>query len=53
MLIATASESSMFQSKAIDKQKEKSIKEDILDEAIKWIENGLPPTDECEYEFQK
>ena len=52
-MLATVSELSMFQSKALKLQQEKEEKEQILDDASKRLENGLPPTDTSEMEFEK
>ena len=52
-MLATVSELSMFQSKALKLQQEKEEKESILDEASKRLESGLPPTETAEREFEK
>jgi hypothetical protein len=52
-MLATVSELSMFQSKALKLQQEKEEKETILDEAQRRLENGLPPTDTCDREWDR
>lgn len=52
-MLATVSELSMFQSKALKLQQEKEHKEAIIEEAMRRIESGLPPTETCEMEWQK
>ena len=52
-MLATVSELSMFQSKALKMQQEKEEKEAVLDEAIRRYENGLPPTDDSEREWDR
>ena len=52
-MLATVSELSMFQSKALKLQQEKEEKEQVLDEAARRLEQGLPPTDASEQEWAK
>jgi len=52
-MLATVSELSMFQSKALKMQQEKEEKEKILDEAVRRMDSGLPPTDTCEKEWER
>ena len=52
-MLATVSELSMFQSKAYKLQEEKDMKEEILNEAETRLNNGLPPTDDSEREWQR
>ena len=52
-MLATVSELSMFQSKALKMQQEKEEKDMILEQAIQRLENGLPPTDTADAEWEK
>ena len=52
-MLATVSELSMFQSKALKLQQEKEEKEGVIDEAMRRMDSGLPPTDTCEQEWDK
>lgn len=52
-MLATVSELSMFQSKALKLQEEKDRKEDLLEIAIQRLERGEPPTDDCEREWDR
>ena len=52
-MLATVSELSMFQSKALKLQEEKDKKEDKLEVAIQRLEQGEPPTEECEREWER
>lgn len=52
-MLATVSELSMFQSKALKLQQEKDEKEDMLGESTQRLENGLPPTDDCEKDWER
>jgi len=52
-MLATVSELSMFQSKALKLQEEKDKKEDILELAEQRLENGEPPTEDCEIEWER
>lgn len=45
-MLATVSELSMFQSKALKLQQEKDEKEKVLEFAIQRLERGEPPTDD-------
>ena len=50
-MLATVSELSMFQSKALKLQHEKDEKEQILDQAMLRLEQGLPPTEDSERDW--
>mmetsp|Transcript_22960 Transcript_22960/g.35416 ORF Transcript_22960/g.35416 Transcript_22960/m.35416 type:complete len:219 (+) Transcript_22960:2145-2801(+) len=52
-MLATVSELSMFQSKALKMQQEKEEKEQYLEEMIHRMEAKLPPTDASDSEFEK
>jgi hypothetical protein len=52
-MLATVSELSMFQSKALKLQEEKKIKENVLDDADIRIKQGMPPTDSAEEEWAR
>ncbi len=52
-MLATVSELSMFQSKALKLQQEKEEKEAIIDEAMRRLQSGLPPTDTSESEWER
>ncbi|CDW91529.1 UNKNOWN [Stylonychia lemnae] len=52
-MLATVSELSMFQSKALKLQQEKEEKEGVIEEAMRRIDSGLPPTDTCDQEWEK
>jgi hypothetical protein len=52
-MLATVSELSMFQSKALKMQQEKEEKERIIDEAMQRLTHGMPPTDTAEAEWEK
>ena len=43
----------MFQSKALKLQQEKEEKEGVIDEAMRRMDTGLPPTDTCDQEWEK
>ncbi|MFN9941004.1 MAG: hypothetical protein ACK56I_16150, partial [bacterium] len=47
-LYASVSEVSMLQSKALKLQQEKEDKEQVLEQAMKNLESGLPPTEDAE-----
>jgi uncharacterized coiled-coil DUF342 family protein len=47
-LYDSVSEVSMLQSKALKLQQEKEEKEQILEQAMKNLESGLPPTEDAE-----
>jgi uncharacterized coiled-coil DUF342 family protein len=47
-MLATVSELSMFQSKALKMQQEKEEKERIIDEAMARLQQGMAPTDTAE-----
>lgn len=47
-MLATVSELSMFQSKALKLQQEKEEKETVIEEAMRRMDTGLPPTDTCD-----
>jgi phage-related minor tail protein len=50
-MLATVSELSMFQSKALKLQQEKDETERIIDEAMQRLNQGLPPTETAESEW--
>lgn len=52
-MLATVSELSMFQSKALKLQQDKDEKERVIDEAMQRLNQGLPPTETAEAEWQK
>jgi len=52
-MLATVSELSMFQSKALKMQQEKEQKESIIDEAMERLNSGMPPTETAESEWEK
>jgi chromosome segregation ATPase len=52
-MLATVSELSMFQSKALKLQQEKEEKESVIEESMRRMDSGLPPTDTCDQEFDK
>ena len=52
-MLATVSELSMFQSKALKLQQEKEEKEAILETALQNLDNGMPPTEDAEMEWQR
>lgn len=52
-MLATVSELSMFQSKALKLQQEKEEKETLLEQAVQRMENGMPPTDTADTEWEK
>ncbi len=52
-MLATVSELSMFQSKALKLQQEKEEKERIIDDAMRRLESGMPPTETAEAEWEK
>lgn len=52
-MLATVSELSMFQSKALKLQQEKDEKEKVLEFAIQRLERGEPPTDDCERDWDR
>ncbi|CAI2383705.1 unnamed protein product [Moneuplotes crassus] len=52
-MLATVSELSMFQSKALKLQEEKDRKEEVLETAVQRLEQGEPPTNDCEIEWER
>ncbi len=52
-MLATVSELSMFQSKALKLQQEKEEKESLIEEAMRRLQSGLPPTDNSETEWER
>jgi exonuclease VII small subunit len=52
-MLATVSELSMFQSKALKLQQEKEEKEQTLESAVQRLENGMAPTDSADAEWEK
>mmetsp|Transcript_27578 Transcript_27578/g.19992 ORF Transcript_27578/g.19992 Transcript_27578/m.19992 type:complete len:99 (+) Transcript_27578:2421-2717(+) len=52
-MLATVSELSMFQSKALKLQQEKDEKESILEQAMTNLERGLPPTEDADREWDR
>jgi len=52
-MLATVSELSMFQSKALKMQQDKDEKESVIDEAMQRLNTGLPPTETAEAEWDK
>ena len=52
-MLATVSELSMFQSKALKLQQEKEEKETVLEDSVQRMEQGLPPTDNAEKEYER
>ena len=52
-MLATVSELSMFQSKALKLQQEKEEKESLLEGAVQRMENGIAPTDSADAEWEK
>ena len=52
-MLATVSELSMFQSKTLKLQQEKEEKEAILEQALQNMNEGLPPTEDAEIEWQR
>lgn len=52
-MLATVSELSMFQSKALKQQQEKDDKEGVIEEAMQRLNSGLPPTETAEMEWEK
>ena len=52
-MLATVSELSMFQSKALKLQTEKEEKEQLLEQAVQRMENGMAPTDQADAEWEK
>jgi hypothetical protein len=52
-MLATVSELSMFQSKALKLQQEKEEKDQLLIQAVQRMENGMPPTDNADAEWEK
>ncbi len=52
-MLATVSELSMFQSKALKLQQEKDDKERVIEEAMHRLNQGLPPTENAESEWDK
>lgn len=52
-MLATVSELSMFQSKALKMQQEKEEKEGIIEDAMLRLQSGLPPTETAEVEWEK
>jgi chromosome segregation ATPase len=52
-MLATVSELSMFQSKALKLQQEKDDKERVIEEAMHRLNQGLPPTETAESEWEK
>lgn len=52
-MLATVSELSMFQSKALKYQQEKEEKDNILKDAVSRLENGQAPTEFADAEWEK
>ena len=52
-MLATVSELSMFQSKSLKLQQEKEEKEQILEIGFQKLEQGMPPTDDSEGEWER
>ena len=52
-MLATVSELSMFQSKALKMQQETEEKERVIDEAMMRLNQGLAPTDSADAEWEK
>ena len=52
-MLATVSELSMFQSKALKLKQEKEEKETVLEDAVQRMENGMAPTDGADAEWEK
>ena len=52
-MLATVSELSMFQSKALKLQQEKDEKESVLEQAMNNLERGLPPTEDADREWDR
>jgi exonuclease VII small subunit len=52
-MLATVSELSMFQSKALKLQQEKEEKESLLEQAVQRMEQGMAPTDTADSEWEK
>lgn len=52
-MMATVSELSMYQATAMKLSEEKDRIELILQQAYDRIDNSLPPTDECEREWER
>jgi hypothetical protein len=52
-MLATVSELSMFQSKALKLQQEKEEKESLLEQAVQRMEQGMAPTDSADSEWEK
>ena len=50
-MMAAVSELSMYQASAIKLEQEKEEKETLLDLATQKVQQGLPPTDDAEYEW--
>lgn len=52
-MLATVSELSMFQSKALKLQQEKEEKEGVIEDAMQRLNSGMPPTETAEAEWEK
>ncbi len=52
-MMSTISELSMFQATALKLQNERESLETLVDESTKRVQQGLPPTQESEIEYQK
>ena len=52
-MLATVSELSMMQSKAMSLQQDKDQKEEVLASAMARLEQGQPPTDSCEHDWER
>jgi len=52
-MLATVSELSMFQSKALKLQQEKEEKDLVLEGALQNLDQGMPPTEDSEIEYQR
>ena len=52
-MLATVSELSMFQSKSLKLQQEKEEKEMVLENGLQNLDKGMPPTDDCEAEWER
>ncbi|CAG9313059.1 CCDC146 [Blepharisma stoltei] len=52
-MMATVSELSMFQATAMKLQQEKERLENVFEDSQKRVENSLPPTEDCEKEWER
>lgn len=52
-MLATVSELSMFQSKVLKLQQEKEEKDQILEQCLQNLDQGLPPTPDCDSQWEK